>query len=77
LFLFLFKTLYFSGSGADEFERSAVNFTLAAAPFFNSFIGAIAGVLGAWFYNITIKYTGGLVFETEEKRGFSSISDHS
>jgi hypothetical protein len=51
--------------------------TLVFGPFIYALVGAITGFIGAWFYNITVRFSGGLVIETEEKKGFSSITDPS
>lgn len=36
---------------------------LVFAPFIAAFWGIVFGLLGAWFFNITVRFTGGLMVE--------------
>ena len=73
--VYVIARLAFTRGDTAEVERIVGIITLVLGPFLYALIGAITGFIGAWFYNITVKYTGGLAFETDEKRGFSSIDE--
>jgi len=64
-FLVLFRIGYFSSAPLSE-KLIYLIMVLILAPLTQGAFFGLLGLFFVWFYNITCKYTGGLIVETED-----------
>ena len=55
------------GSAGPGELAVAAAMILVFSPFIVAIYGIAFGLIGAWLYNVTVKFTGGLEIELEEK----------